>query len=112
MYFLLIVILFMFAFGISTQALMYQNQKLDKNLLRRIFLPSYFIIGGEYFTRDLIMKSSAGECTAEDESYDGLCADQTGSSVTLAIYVVYLLFLNILLVNLVIAIFKYKPLNQ
>ena len=57
MYFLLIVVLFMFAFGVSTQSLMYQNQPLDKYLLRRVFMPSYFIIGGEYYTRELIMKS-------------------------------------------------------
>jgi hypothetical protein len=45
----------MFAFGVSTQALMYPNQALDKALLNNIFFPSFFVIGGEYYTKDLIM---------------------------------------------------------
>ena len=45
----------MFAFGVSTQALMYPNQALDKTLLNNIFFPSFFVIGGEYYTKDLIM---------------------------------------------------------
>jgi transient receptor potential cation channel subfamily M protein 7 len=50
MYFLLIVVMFMFAFGVSTQALMYHNQALNADLLKNVFLPAYFIIGGEYYT--------------------------------------------------------------
>ncbi len=34
------------------------------------------------------------------------CPDYLGAQFTLALYVVYLVFLNILLVNLIIAIFK------
>ena len=56
MYFIFIVIVFMFAFGVSTQALLYPNQLLNNSmLLANVFLPSFFIIGGEYYTRDLIM---------------------------------------------------------
>ena len=54
-YFMVIVLLFMFAFGISTQALMYHNQTLDSSLLQNVFFPAFFIIGGEYFTQELIM---------------------------------------------------------
>jgi hypothetical protein len=55
MYFMLIVLLFMFAFGVSTQSLLYHNQNLDSKLLRNVFFPSYFVIGGEYYTRNSIM---------------------------------------------------------
>ena len=54
----MIILVFMFAFGVSTQGLMYSNQNLDKDLIKNIFLPAYFIIGGEYFTRDTIMGAS------------------------------------------------------
>ena len=36
------------------------------------------------------------------------CPDPHGAQVTLAIYVAYVIILNILLVNLLIAIFRYK----
>ena len=49
----------MFAFGVSTQALMYPNQELGKDVLKNIFFPSFFIIGGEYYTRDLIMSGNS-----------------------------------------------------
>lgn len=54
-FFLLIVVLFMFAFGVSTQSLMYHNQALNVNILKNIFFPSFFVIAGEYYTRDTIM---------------------------------------------------------
>ena len=50
MYFLLIVVLFMFAFGVSTQSLLYHNQVLNSKLLQNVFLPAYFVIGGNYYT--------------------------------------------------------------
>jgi hypothetical protein len=45
----------MFAFGVSTQALLYPNQNLNTTLLASIFLPAYFILAGDYYTRDIIM---------------------------------------------------------
>jgi hypothetical protein len=118
MYFIFIVIVFMFAFGVSTQALMYHNQTLDIELLKNVFFPAYFVIGGEYYTRDLVM--SAGECV-QNGTLDPFemtrytqddCPEKTGAKVTLALYVLYLIILNILLVNLLIAIFRYYRLES
>ena len=106
LYFLLIVLIFMFAFGISTQSLMYSNQTLDKNLLANVFFPAYFFIGGEYYTRDLIMKASVSQCEEDELDNGQKCPDEVGAGISLALYVIYLIFLNILLVNLLIAIFK------
>ncbi len=55
MYFILIMIVFMFAFGVSTQALLYPNQNLNTTLLANVFLPAYFVLAGDYYTRDSIM---------------------------------------------------------
>lgn len=52
---MLIVFLFIFAFGVCSHALLFQNSPLDLALLSNIFLPSYFIMGGEYFTQSTIM---------------------------------------------------------
>lgn len=94
----------MFAFGVSSTALMFQNLELNIDLVKTIFLPGYFMIGGEYYTLEEIMSASSGECS-EAQVYEK-CPDETGAAVTLALYVIYLLFLNILLVNLLIAIFE------
>jgi hypothetical protein len=42
-----IVLIFMLAFGVSTQALLYPNQDLDWVLLGNVFIPSYFIMSGD-----------------------------------------------------------------
>ncbi|RNA09709.1 transient receptor potential cation channel subfamily M member 3 isoform X26 [Brachionus plicatilis] len=102
-YFMLIVLVFMFAFGISSTALMFENSELNINLVKNVFLPGYFMIGGEYYTLEEIMSAASGTCT-DTEVYEK-CPDEIGASVALALYIIYLIFLNILLVNLLIAIF-------
>lgn len=62
-YFMMIVLLAIFAFGIATQGLMFHNQDLDSNLLKNIFFPAYFIfiqhsINGQYYTRDTLLNPS------------------------------------------------------
>ncbi len=59
--FMCIILVFMFAFGITTQSLMYHNVDLDKNLLKKIFFPAYFVIAGEYFTWDTINGSKSNK---------------------------------------------------
>jgi hypothetical protein len=58
-YFMLIIIVFVFAYGISTQSLMYHNQAFDLDLMKSIFFGAYFVIGGEYFERDKLMDGMA-----------------------------------------------------
>ena len=50
-----LILVIMFAFGVSTQALLYANQKLNTELLKNVFFPAYFVIAGEYYTRTSIM---------------------------------------------------------
>ena len=56
MYFILIVLVFIFAYGVSTQSLMYHNQKLELALLKNIFFPAYFMLGGDYYEREKLMQ--------------------------------------------------------
>lgn len=53
--FMFIIVIVMVAFGVSTQSLMYHNVPLDWTLVRNVFFPAFFIIGGEYYTREMIM---------------------------------------------------------
>ena len=46
-YFLLILIVIVFAFGICIQALMYHNQSLDQELMETVFFTSYMVIAGQ-----------------------------------------------------------------
>lgn len=53
--FLIVFLAFMFAFGISVMSLAYHNEQLNLDLLMNIFFPSFFIIGGNYYTRDTFL---------------------------------------------------------
>jgi hypothetical protein len=112
LYFIVFILLFIFSFGISTQGLMYHNINFSDKTLMNIFFPPYFVLGGEYYTRETIM--GAGTCEIEDvnrtvtDRYSlNDCPDEKGADVTLAMYVLYILFQNILIINLLIAIFRF-----
>lgn len=60
-FFMFIVIVFIFAYGVSTQALMYHNQEPDLSLLKNVFFPAYFVIGGEYYEREKLMEGKFGQ---------------------------------------------------
>ena len=53
------------AFGVASQSLLYPNQDLNSKLLQNTFLPAYFIMSGEYYTRETIM-------AAINDNVDGL----------------------------------------
>lgn len=96
---------------------MYHNSPLNIQLLSNVFFPAFWVIGGEYYTRDLIMNpTDPNNCNPTNQTdlyvyQPGDCPNEVGANVTLAIYVFYLILLNILLVNLLIAIFKLDTLK-
>ena len=53
--FFVIGLIVIFAYGVTTQALIYPNRELDAQLLSDVFFPAFFIIGGEHYTRELLM---------------------------------------------------------
>jgi hypothetical protein len=57
-YFMVIFVLFMFAFGIATQALLTLNQTMDKFLLQRVFLPAFYFIISNLILSDMVIKSN------------------------------------------------------
>ena len=98
---------------------MYHNSNLNSKLLSDVFFPAFWVIGGEYYTRDLIMSPDPPNCNAIDSNDTYIysygpddCPNKVGANVSLAIYVLYLILLDILLVNLLIAIFKYELLHK
>lgn len=135
-------IIVIFAFGVTSQALMFPNQDLSSSLLGQIFLPAYFVIAGGYsldnvyaaINNNLIgnnsMKSLVKTLSIENiykgatcdslnlntsisfsnYKYNALsdCPNQTGAIVTLILVIFYIIILVVMLLNLLIAIFKYK----
>ena len=111
MFFAFIVLVFIFAYGVSTQSLMYHNQQLNIDLFKNIFFGAYFVIGGEYFEREKLME--VDQCVPQNQDYTLTdqysqedCPEPYGAKVSLGLLVGYLMLLNILLVNLLIAIFS------
>ena len=101
--FLIIGVVFLLGVGISTQALMHPNADLNYELLKNVFYPPYFVISGEYYKLDDML--DAQDCKNSSLTPDE-CPDPLGANVSLIIFVFYALFMPILLVNLLIAIFK------
>ena len=51
--FLIIGLVFLLGVGVSTQALMFPDvTEFDYDILKNIFYPPYFVIGGEYYKLD------------------------------------------------------------
>lgn len=68
-YFTLIAVIFIFSYGVSTQSLMYHNQEFNLGLIKNIFFPAYFVIGGEYYQRDDLMDSKILDFDKSNGSY-------------------------------------------
>ena len=102
----------------------------DYELVKNVFYPPYFVIGGEYYKLDdmlngkkklfkpncliqnlflikklNVLKNQAANCRNESLTPED-CPDPLGADVSLVITIFYALFMPILLVNLLIAIFK------
>ena len=55
---------------------------------------------------NLIKAGTCNSSTDLSSSGQEFCPDEIGADISLAIYVPYIIFLNIMLINLLIAIFK------
>jgi hypothetical protein len=58
--FTIIMIVIIFAFGVTTQALLYPNQDLTAVLFGNVFLPGLFIMAGDNIIKDSIMNGIYG----------------------------------------------------
>ncbi|CAF0991401.1 unnamed protein product, partial [Brachionus calyciflorus] len=109
--FIFIVLAFLVGFGVSSHALNYHNIPASLNLVKNVILPSFFIIPQEFYTRnkmlyvDKCQLNQTDRYLTDEYSIDD-CVDKVGSQVALVIYLVYSVFIGILMVNLLIAIFS------
>lgn len=107
-FFIFILSVFMVAFGIAYRALLYPNAELNGALLGNIFYNAYFIIFGQVPLSEVILGSVSGcnsSITSEVFGIGDACPNENWlAGIYLAIYC---LIANILLINLLIAMFSF-----
>uniref|UniRef100_A0A671XWN5 Transient receptor potential cation channel subfamily M member 3 n=1 Tax=Sparus aurata TaxID=8175 RepID=A0A671XWN5_SPAAU len=105
MYFVIIMLVVLMSFGVARQAILNPNEDPSWMLARNIFFMPYWMIYGEVFA-DQIDPPCGQNITTEDGVVVALPACKTGAWIVPAIMACYLLVANILLVNLLIAVFN------
>jgi hypothetical protein len=90
-------IIFVTAFGITTEAILSKKtSKLDFDLFRRIINHAYWPIFGDIGLLGTL------ECEEESDK----CPDAIGASYTFVMLMIYMIIANVLLVNVLIAMFR------
>nr|XP_022319514.1 transient receptor potential cation channel subfamily M member 5-like [Crassostrea virginica] len=111
MFFLLILLVFIMSFGVAYQANLYPNAPANWLVLQDVFYHPYWQIYGELFLENKEgndPSEDAGTCTSNETLWRSgemdRCPEKNAMVVLLV--VVYMLLTNILLVNLLIAMFS------
>uniref|UniRef100_A0A8C1VD94 Transient receptor potential cation channel, subfamily M, member 3 n=1 Tax=Cyprinus carpio TaxID=7962 RepID=A0A8C1VD94_CYPCA len=102
MYFVIIMLVVLMSFGVARQAILNPNEDPSWMLARNIFFMPYWMIYGEVFADQIDRKN----ITTEEGVIVSLPPCKTGAWIVPAIMACYLLVANILLVNLLIAVFN------
>ncbi|XP_025915144.1 transient receptor potential cation channel subfamily M member 1 isoform X1 [Apteryx rowi] len=109
LYFVVIMLVVLMSFGVARQAILHPDEKPSWRLARNIFYMPYWMIYGEVFA-DQIDRKNRIHTPCGDNLYDEdgkrLPPCIPGAWLTPAIMACYLLVANILLVNLLIAVFN------
>ncbi|KAJ8782323.1 hypothetical protein J1605_010302 [Eschrichtius robustus] len=106
MYFVIIMLVVLMSFGVARQAILFPNEEPSWKLAKNIFYMPYWMIYGEVFADQIDPPCGQNE-TREDGKIIQLPPCKTGAWIVPAIMACYLLVANILLVNLLIAVFNH-----
>ncbi|PKU41448.1 transient receptor potential cation channel subfamily m member 1 [Limosa lapponica baueri] len=104
LYFVVIMLVVLMSFGVARQAILHPDEEPSWRLARNIFYMPYWMIYGEVFADQI--DPPCGDNLYDDDG-KRLPPCIPGAWLTPAIMACYLLVANILLVNLLIAVFKY-----
>ncbi|XP_063311111.1 transient receptor potential cation channel subfamily M member 3 isoform X2 [Pelobates fuscus] len=105
MYFVIIMLVILMSFGVARQAILFPSEEPSWKLAKNIFYMPYWMIYGEVFADQIDPPCGYNE-TAEDGKVTQYPPCKTGAWIVPAIMACYLLVANILLVNLLIAVFN------
>ena len=104
-FFISIIAIFVCSFGITTHATIYPNSQLSISLFKSIIDKAYWPIYGEMkiFEHDLEKEN----CLNDTEQG---CPETTGVAFSYIALMIYMVIANVLLINLLIAMFRYNNL--
>ncbi|KAM4808310.1 transient receptor potential cation channel subfamily M member 3 [Rhinophrynus dorsalis] len=105
MYFVIIMLVVLMSFGVARQAILFPSEEPSWKLAKNIFYMPYWMIYGEVFADQIDPPCGYNE-TGEDGKITQFPPCKTGAWIVPAIMACYLLVANILLVNLLIAVFN------
>ncbi|XP_077331080.1 transient receptor potential cation channel subfamily M member 3 isoform X2 [Lithobates pipiens] len=105
MYFVIIMLVVLMSFGVARQSILFPNEEPSWKLAKNIFYMPYWMIYGEVFADQIDPPCGYNE-TTEDGKIVQHPPCKTGAWIVPAIMACYLLVANILLVNLLIAVFN------
>lgn len=104
-FFLIILMVFVLSYSIATYAIMFPNSVLRFSLVRQILRKGYWTLYGELFLDEY---EGGGECTNNATIYvafpERRCPEER--NVATLLMAVYVLFANVLLLNILIAMFS------
>nr|KAG5688392.1 hypothetical protein BaRGS_026660 [Batillaria attramentaria] len=108
MWFFVILLVFVFAYTIASEAILYPNTEVSLKLLYYLPRKAYWQIYGELFLDEL---EGDAQCTNNRTLYSGYkeqrCPSAIGQYMVPIMMAVYVLVTNVLLLNLLIAMFSY-----
>lgn len=99
MFFISIIAIFVCLFGVTTQATLYPGNELNLSLLRSVLNKAYWPIYGEMKILDELE-----DCPSDDPSVT--CPETSGIAFSFVALMVYMIIANVLLINLLIAMFR------
>ena len=100
MFFISIIAIFICAFGVTTQATMYEGNEMSLGLIKKLLNNAYWPIYGDMKILDKLEEP----CEADDPT----CPLRSGVAFSYVLLMVYMVVANILLINLLIAMFRYQ----
>ncbi|XP_041633671.1 transient receptor potential cation channel subfamily M member 4-like isoform X2 [Cheilinus undulatus] len=110
-FFLFFLAVWLIAYGVANKALLYSYDPSPIRILNQVFYQPYMYIFGQF--PDINMDAGVqeeGKCTTNAtliEAGHEPCPNTYANWLVIILYIIYLLFTNIVLVNLLIAMFSY-----
>lgn len=103
MLFMVLIAIFVCCFGVVTHSALYPVSNFDMNLLRSLFSKAYWPIYGTIKILDDFDKLYNSKCSS-DLTND--CPEESGVMFSYVILMIYMVIANVLLLNLLIAMFR------
>lgn len=100
-FFIFIIMIFLCAFGVTIHGSMYDADTLNWSLIKKVFDTAYWPIHGDFKILEEIERK---HCTSDDN--ECVIPNPLGSSLSYFALIIYVIIANILLLNLLIAMFR------